>query len=135
MAEGRLAEFLSAALARDFAWGRHDCMLFAADWALALTGRDPAAPWRGTYSDEAGARAIIQASGGPIKMVQDALDGCGWSRVLTIPNREGDIVLCLPPHHSEPMAGIITASGRVALQMHGGLVVWPVPTMWAWRNG
>ena len=38
-----------------FARGTNDCCMFAADAVLAMTGRDLAADWRGTYSDDRGA--------------------------------------------------------------------------------
>lgn len=47
-----------------FQWGVHDCCTFAADAVLALTGQDPAADVRGTYGDEAGATAVLEAAGG-----------------------------------------------------------------------
>jgi hypothetical protein len=110
-------------------------MLFAADWARELTGRDPAAPFRGTYADEAGAMAIVTRAGGWVPLVQDALDGCGWERVLDPSEQEGDVILGVPPHHGVPVACIATTGGRAALLTRHGLVVWPVPRMWAWRHG
>lgn len=47
-----------------FAWGRHDCCLWAADCVLAITGTDPAADVRGTYADAAGAAAVLAGIGG-----------------------------------------------------------------------
>lgn len=40
---------------------------------LAMTGKDPAAPWRGTYSNETGARAIYEAYGGPLSLVSHGM--------------------------------------------------------------
>lgn len=59
-----LAQEIDRARAATFAWGVHDCCLWAADVVKALTGVDHAADLRGTYSDEAGARARIEALGG-----------------------------------------------------------------------
>ena len=47
-----------------FARGTNDCCMFAADAVLAMTGRDLAADWRGTYSDDRGALRLIQQLGG-----------------------------------------------------------------------
>jgi hypothetical protein len=129
-----LAGFLGAAAARGFAWGTHDCMLFAADWALALTGRDPAAAWRGTYSDEAGAVEIVRHAGGRVPLMQDGLEGCGWTRLHSEPT-EGDIVLASLRAQNEAVAGIVTASGRTAILMRDGLIVGRLPALWAWRHG
>jgi len=130
-----LSRFLSAAATRGFAWGRHDCMLFAADWAKALTGVDPAAGWRGTYLDETEARAVLSAAGGPEAQMHRALKRCGWRRIGAGPAAPGDIALAVPPRHADACAGIVAQSGRVALLTRGGLVVWPIPVLAAWRHG
>lgn len=74
-----LPEFLRVARARPFAWGRHDCALFAADWVLNETGHDPAAAWRGRYRSEAGAARAIEAAGGLEEAFDAALRGV-WGR-------------------------------------------------------
>lgn len=60
----RLDALLRARMDQPFAWGVHDCCLFAADAVLATTGRDLAAPWRGTYSDAAAAYRLVRYLGG-----------------------------------------------------------------------
>lgn len=47
-----------------FAWGSHDCCLWAADAVLAQTGIDPAANERGTYFDVDGAARLLRELGG-----------------------------------------------------------------------
>ena len=42
-----------------FVWGQRDCALWAADCVLEITGVDYAAPFRGQYDTEAGAKKII----------------------------------------------------------------------------
>jgi hypothetical protein len=44
-------------------WGQLDCALYGADLVLAMTGVDLARGFRGTYRDEAGARALMAAHG------------------------------------------------------------------------
>lgn len=63
MAEG-LTRYIRDAMRRPFEWGAHDCCLFPADWVLRVTGIDPAADWRGGYTDEEGARRLVEAAGG-----------------------------------------------------------------------
>lgn len=59
MVRADLVAFLREAAAREFILGEFDCGLWLADWYMRATGRpDPAAPWRGTYQDEAGYRAL-----------------------------------------------------------------------------
>lgn len=57
----RLNEFVNEAGRREFAWAEHDCCTFAADAALAITGVDYMAPFRGRYFDEESAEALIRA--------------------------------------------------------------------------
>lgn len=42
-----------------FAWGTQDCVLFAADAALAVVDADPMAEFRGQYDTEAGAEELM----------------------------------------------------------------------------
>lgn len=60
----RFQALLQSTRATPFAWGVRDCCLWAADAVQALTGHDPAAPWRGTYGDAAGARLVLRKLGG-----------------------------------------------------------------------
>lgn len=62
--ESRLQGLINQAQRTPFQWGVRDCCLWAADAALALTGRDPAADVRGTYTDEAGAMEVLRRFGG-----------------------------------------------------------------------
>lgn len=61
--EVRLHDFMAANRDREFAWGEWDCILFACAAAEAITGHDAAAAYRGQYSDEKGARAILRKLG------------------------------------------------------------------------
>ena len=60
----RFAALQQMAQHEPFAWGTHDCCLWAADSVLACTGVDPAQAWRGTYHDEAGGMALLESLGG-----------------------------------------------------------------------
>ena len=51
----RLAAAVAEARDRPFVWGRHDCVLFAADCVAAMTGVDLAAGVRGRYRTPGGA--------------------------------------------------------------------------------
>jgi hypothetical protein len=60
----RLAALFAARQGQPFAWGAHDCCLFAADAVLAVTGHDPAADLRGTYATAAEAARVLGQFGG-----------------------------------------------------------------------
>jgi len=53
--EIRLAEYIEAKRSEPFAWGKNDCMTFAAGAVLVLTGADVLAPLRGRYATAIGA--------------------------------------------------------------------------------
>jgi hypothetical protein len=60
----RLHREIAHAAKKLFDWGDHDCVLFAAgDCVFAMTGEDPAASFRGTYSNAFGASRAIKAAG------------------------------------------------------------------------
>jgi hypothetical protein len=69
----RLAAVLAQHQRTPFVWGEHDCCLFAASVVQALTGVDPAAGWRGTYSTEEQAQALIEEAGGLLALATSAL--------------------------------------------------------------
>lgn len=58
----RLGQILDTARALQFEWGVFDCALHVCNCIRAMTGVDPAASYRGKYSDEAGAAAIYGSS-------------------------------------------------------------------------
>ena len=55
----RLDRFLQERRERPFAWGQHDCCLFALDWIEEATGRR-LAEVRGLYRDADGAAALLR---------------------------------------------------------------------------
>lgn len=130
-------ERLDAALERarktEFHWGEHDCCLFAADVVQAMTGHDPAAGFRGKYSDEAGAAALIAAHGSLKGLVRSVLgDPVHPSRA-----RRGDIVLGPVPTAGGTQAGIGVCVGRQwAVPLPTGLRFLPLAAAAAaWRIG
>lgn len=60
----RLHALVQERQAKPFAWGEHDCALWAADVVHALTGEDPAKEWRGTYSTALEAARVLRELGG-----------------------------------------------------------------------
>ncbi len=89
--QSRLQACLAERRALAFEWGQQDCVLFAADCAGACTGVDPAAAYRGTYSDAVGAARLVQSLGG-MQAIGDAHLGARVSPRLA---RVGDIGLVL----------------------------------------
>lgn len=86
----RLAALITERRAQPFVWGVHDCCLFAADVVKAMTGHDPAAPYRGTYSTQEGAAKVLANAGGVFALV-DATLGHGQRIPVRLAKR-GDLV-------------------------------------------
>lgn len=61
--EERLAVYLDRVAQEPFAWGEHDCALFAMGAVKAMTGVDPAELYRGTYSDRSGSADALRTLG------------------------------------------------------------------------
>lgn len=96
-----VSEYLDRASRTPWAWGGgadgwsgHDCTLFAANWVSALTGRDPAADLRGTYSTREEAEAILSRTGlVPLMLVR--LVPAGWRRPDAV--ADGDVGVVAVP--------------------------------------
>lgn len=59
-----LFNFLEGRREKAHAWGTNDCCIFCADAILEMTGTDLAIGFRDTYSDKAGAAAVLAEYGG-----------------------------------------------------------------------
>jgi hypothetical protein len=119
-----LHDFLLARASTPFAWGINDCCLFPADAILAFTGTDIADDFRGKYSDEASAFALIQTVTGigtdPKTAVADAAAWCAakhglveWTYPLMA--QRGDLVVF--ENGGRLIAGLVHLSGRHVISM------------------
>jgi hypothetical protein len=61
--EERLSAYVASVYDRPLVYGEHDCILYCASAAAAMTGEDVAAEYRGKYHDKAGAAAILRTLG------------------------------------------------------------------------
>lgn len=82
-----LHALVTARMRAPFAWGQHDCVLWAADCVQAITGIDLAAAHRGQYSTALGAMRIVP-EGGLGELVGQYLPPLDVRRAVT-----GDIML------------------------------------------
>lgn len=58
-----LARYLGEVARKPLAYGTHDCALFAAGAVAAITGDDPAAPFRGRYTTLRGGLRVLRGAG------------------------------------------------------------------------
>lgn len=84
----RFAALVGEARSKPFAWGAHDCCLWAANAVISITGEDPAADLRGTYFTEIAGLKILASIGG----LEAAGARCGIPIALELAN-VGDIGL------------------------------------------
>lgn len=131
-----LGAYLSRSLKQRFRRGQHDCVMFAAGWVRAVSGRDPTEGLP-AYATRCQADALIAASGGLESMMDRALCGIGWRRV-DAPQRAGDVVLAVtvaPDRVTELAAAIAVDGDRVAFVSARGLVVARATVHARWRRG
>ena len=95
--EKRLAAIIDSGKRVPFRWGLRDCALFAADCVLTITRKDPAAQWRGKYSDEAGALRFIAAAGGLEQLAEQGMIAAGiqFERIAPAFGQRGDVGLMI----------------------------------------
>lgn len=128
--EQRLAAATTAALRRPYAWGSHDCALFAADCVLAVTGEDFAAEFRGQYDTDQSARRLLAQLG-----CEDVGDLAGRFLPEIEPRdaRRGDVVM-MP---GKMGAFLAIVDGRTAVgPVSRGLAHVPMSVaVRAWRVG
>lgn len=121
-----LHAFLLERVHQPFEWGKNDCALFAADAVLAMTGTDIAAEFRGKYTDEASAFALIKTVTGGTT-VADAAVYCAKQHALPewdAPRRaqRGDLVVI--ENGGRLIAGVVHLNGRsVATMSERGVVL------------
>lgn len=102
-----------------FAWGVHDCCMMASDIIRAFSGVDPAAGFRGRYSDEAGARALI-AEYGSLEQLVDSVTGLrGWAHVDVRSSRRGDLVFYPNYFSGDPALGVCIGVNSIFPDLKG----------------
>lgn len=91
--ECRLRQEIEAAAERPFAWGSHDCAIWALDVVSALRGQpSPADAWRGKYKTARGAMSAMRRQGwASIEAGARALFGEPLSTVRLA--QRGDLIL------------------------------------------
>jgi hypothetical protein len=113
-----------------FAWGVHDCCMWAGRVVEAQRGEDPAARWRGTYSTGKQARQLIASEfGGRIENIPTVL-GFEAADVLTC--RRGWLVTASFPRRG--MALGVCLGSKAAFAGRFGLVFLPMTAVrHAWK--
>lgn len=89
----RLSDVLTLYTGAPFVWGATDCVCFASDVAVALTGEDPRQWYHWDYSDRRSAVQQVRARGFKSfrAALQDGLALCGWTPRHDAFEHAGDI--------------------------------------------
>lgn len=110
-----------------FNWDGQCCIMSVCDYVLKASGRDPAAPWRGSYSTQAGAERIWQAHGSVLALFRAGMARAGFPEAGRARGRPviADVV-------GRQIAGIDLGK-TVMMRVEGrGLVDLPVPVLGGW---
>lgn len=101
-----------------FVPGQTDCLLSCADYARTLTGIDVGAHWRGSYTTEAQAMAIVASYGSAAILLGGALRLAGFEPVDK--PEAGDVVVIRIGQGE--FGGLCVGSQRVALRLPKGVL-------------
>lgn len=130
----RLARFVESARGRKFAWGSHDCALFAADAIIAMTGEDLAFGLRGRYATQMGAaKALKRFAGGGLEETAEKI-AAKWELQECPPLRaqRGDGVLF--DGEAGPTLAVCVGEKLAAPSLNDGLAFLPLAVgRRAWR--
>jgi hypothetical protein len=126
----KLFEIFEARKGDPFKWGINDCVMFAADVVQAMTDTDLAEQFRGTYSDEIGAKRLLKGLGGIDSLVSSKL---GAPMISPLVAQRGDVVL-IESHGDGPSLCIVTGmlawgpgeEHLVSFPVAGALKAWRV---------
>lgn len=117
----RLTAWLKEATTAPFAYGRHDCALFAAGGVQAMTGQDFAAAYRGRYTTLAGGYRILRKDGHAdhVALAAALLPAIHWSQAMP-----GDLAAFAPA--AGPVLGIVQGAMVYVLDPAGRLALMPL---------
>lgn len=132
----RLAEYLAQAARTPFAWGRHDCLLWLADWAVANGHPDGGARWRGHYRTALGCQRLLRRHGGLVEVARISAEACGLPAIAPGDMRPGDVgvgVVAVTEWGEHATGLIRTGLGWAVLGGPAGILVGQATPQAAWR--
>lgn len=125
-----LADFVDSRRNEPFLWGKHDCCLFAADAALAITGIDAAAHLRGTYDSAMSAMRIINLNTDLETLIDRCCSGVGFEHTKLKFAMRGDVVMI---GDERPWAGVVMGDIVAGPGEHGVVFASIGKAVKAWR--
>lgn len=131
-----LQDYLDAASRKPWRWGENDCCGFVADWAVALTGRDPGEGIRGNYRTKGEADGIVYGYGGITAVGRNCLEPQGWVRTDVPADGAIGLVEALNEQGETKLLPAIRFMGRWVLRARRGMVMIDADhrIAWEWRR-
>lgn len=127
-----LYAFLNRMMAQPFVWGECDCVTMPADWVSLITGKDPAADLRMTYSSAGECQRVTRFFTDPLGVVAPRMQACGLAE--TIDPQRGDVGVVML-HGMSRAHGAICLDGNIwGLKGPGGMAAqMPSEVLRAWK--
>jgi hypothetical protein len=116
-----LGEYLRAACAQRWDTGVTDCCTLAGDWALTWGRGDPMAEWRGRYSTDEEAVALIAEAGGLVELWQRGLAAIDVWGVNDPEPGDAGVIVALGMDNQPEHVGAIWTGRRWAFRAPAGV--------------
>lgn len=113
-------------------YGERDCLLWPALWVQIRTGVDGGAEWRGTYHDEEGCLAVLEAAGGFLAVMERGVAVVGLEEASE-PQRGDIAVVRVRVARGEPFVGAICLGDGWAVMSGDGLRMIRAEAVRCWR--
>lgn len=114
-----------------------DCTTFVASWVQQVSGVDPAADLRGTYSTAEDANAIVATAGGIVALIGGRVEPLGWCRSKSPADGDIGIVVAvsgvdltikeIPAIRFGPLWAVMAPRGSIVKSLDWIGVAWRAP--------
>lgn len=125
--------YIERFIALPHAWGETDCCVFPAGWCIARGRPDPMARWRGAYSSQAEAMALIESGGGLPAMFAAGCSEAGIPAVEDLKRGDIGVLLTATIDGSAHVGGIFLGGRWCVLGAPRGIIVSSAEHIGAWR--
>lgn len=130
-----LKSFLKTQLRVPFEYGKSDCATWVSTWVYNMTGVDPAATLRETYTNEIGCARILAHNGGLLSIMDTYMMQSGvMYRAYEPFNGDVAVVTIQTDTSIEEVAALRTSNGWAYKPARGGLNIYygelPVKGLW-----
>ena len=120
-----LRDYMKVQLSVPFIYGQSDCSTWVASWIEHMTDVDPAASFRGCYTNEIGCAKFVKTNGGLIAAMDHYMIRSGVMYHADVPFH-GDVAIVVVPignNDQVEVAAVRTRNGWAYKPATGGLQV------------